>query len=416
MIGPCGPARCGSTRRCSSPRTRGSRVCESPPARSTFAANAQVAREGASIVLTTLGAPAFTLRVQPEVAEAPDGAFDAANIALTLPGSLTVGPGISPQITGGLDVQGFGSDLSFTPDASSPTIAGGFCRFPLTAADAQWTLAGNRSTLAQFAGSATIDFPCWALPMSTLELGEITSAPHGGSLIARVQGALMSTVAGMSGPPFGWMVSTLTVNARCVELDGLQVLPGGRTEIAFWTGARSSFVFHQQPLRQLRFRSERGGIDALAVRGGEQRNLWDLPRGASATPFAFTGTIDTFGLIAGSVGMVVSCAAEATPPADAHGLALENLYLVVRAPRRCALAAALEAGAVQGPHQPRLSLVRRALRHTDAARSVRRERRRARSERHLPGAPANGAQLDVGAGAGGPRASRWSAGSPPSLP
>ena len=315
----------------------------------TFAANAQVAREGASIVLTTLGAPAFTLRVQPEVAEAPDGAFDAANIALTLPGSLTVGPGISPQITGGLDVQGFGSDLSFTPDASSPTIAGGFCRFPLTAADAQWTLAGNRSTLAQFAGSATIDFPCWALPMSTLELGEITSAPHGGSLIARVQGALMSTVAGMSGPPFGWMVSTLTVNARCVELDGLQVLPGGRTEIAFWTGARSSFVFHQQPLRQLRFRSERGGIDALAVRGGEQRNLWDLPRGASATPFAFTGTIDTFGLIAGSDGMVVSCAAEATPPADAHGLALENLYLVVRAPRRCALAAALEAGAVQGP-------------------------------------------------------------------
>jgi hypothetical protein len=166
---------------------------------------------------------------------------------------------------------------------------------------------------------------------------------------AALTGTLTSRFAGVGGLPFKAFVSTLVANAARVELDGLQVSPGGRSDVELWSKARSSFVFHQQALNGLRFRSERSGQDAVAIRGGEQRNFWDLPRRSDARPFPFTGSIDTFGLIADADGAVLTSLAQTPHANDVCGLAIENLYVVVRPPKRCALAAAFEPASSAAP-------------------------------------------------------------------
>jgi hypothetical protein len=298
-----------------------------------------VAHDQSRIFLQGL-ASSWTLSVEPEQPDAPAPGSDAAAVALTLPARLIVRSGAPAEVSGPGTLSGFGSDLTFAPIPAPPSFAGGFCSFPLTPAEPSWTIAQNRSESAQVSGTAQISSSAWALPVSNLGPGALTEAPHGGSFVVRLNGVLRSTFAGQGGQAFTWFASMLTVNARRVELDGLQVAPGGRGEIELWSKSTSSFVFAGEPIQRLLFRSERDGVDAAAIRGGRQRNHWDLPRQSDGLPFAFEGVIDTFGLIASADGFVLTCLASAEPPSQSTGLALENLYVVVRAPKRCALVAA----------------------------------------------------------------------------
>ena len=291
------------------------------------------------LVLTDLSP--WTLAVQPEQPPAAQlTGSDAEALALTLPTRLVVHSSAPSEVTGGLSISGFGSDLSFTRDATPPFVADGLLRFPLASANDDWTIEANRSDVAQFSGEARVESPVWALPQSASVVGGITRAPHGGSLVVRVSGKIEGRIADQSGPPFICYVSTLTANGQRVELNGLQVAPGGRDEIELWSKSRSSFTFSQQAISRLLFRSERAGDDGVAILGGVQRNRWDLPKQSDGEPFGFEGAIEVFGLLASASGFVLSSRARAEAASVRTGLALENLYLLVRPPRRCALVCA----------------------------------------------------------------------------
>ncbi len=296
-----------------------------------------VIREEERIVLTD-HLP-WSLAVVPEPASSEPTGSDAHAITVSLPSRLTVHSEGPPEVLGGASLSGFGSDLTFTRTTDPPFATGRLICLPLTVADATWTITANRSTAAQFSGKAQVESPVWAFPQ-TMSLSDISKAPHGGSLVMRLSGQIESRFAGQGGAPFMWFVSTLTANSRRLELEGLQVLPGGRDDVELWSKSRSTFTFSQQVIHSLRFWSERAGDDAVAIRGGLQRNHWDAPRRSDGQRFGFEGRLDVFGLIASASGFVLSSQASADRTDERAGLALENLYVVVGAPRRCAMVSA----------------------------------------------------------------------------
>lgn len=312
-----------------------------------FTGGAAISRDATSVVASTVSP--WTLTIEPEPGEAPASGSDASALSLTLPDQLVVHANAAPEVTGAVSLSGFGSGIVCDVAPLAPTVFDQLCLFPLTARDDSWTIAGNRSATAQFDGTARIESPFWALPISPIDPGSILAAPHGGSLVARLTGDVKSAFAGITGQSFTWFVSTLTANARRLELNGLQVMPGGRGEVELWSRSRSLFTFGQQALGRLLFRSERDGIDAVGIAGGRQRNLWDHPQQSDATPFPFEGTIDLFGLVAFVEGIVLVSAVSGDEATGTAGLALENLYVIVRPPKRCALVAAFDPDTGSGP-------------------------------------------------------------------
>src|SRR5262249_22066211 len=107
--------------------------------------------------------------------------------------------------------------------------------------------------------------------------------------------------------------------------------------------------FAQQSIGRLLYRSERTGTDAVAILGGLHRNRWDLPRQSDGQPFDFEGRIEVCGLIASASGFLLASRARAEGSSATAGLAFENLYLVVRPPRRCALVCAFAPDEGAGP-------------------------------------------------------------------
>lgn len=302
-----------------------------------------VARENGTIVLSR--GVQWTLDVEPErPAPATTTHSDGDAAAIQLPRHFVVQSAAPPALNGRPSVSGFGSDLVFTTDGAAPFFDGTQICFPLGMADPRWTITGNRSDLVHLAGAARIMSPSWALPVEPSGAAPVHDAPHGGSLTMRVGDVVDGTVAGQAGPPFRWHDSILTFNDLCIELDGRQVMPGGRYDrVELWEGATTSFHFTQRPLTRLLFRSERRGHgDAIAVSGGHCHTRWDLPRHADGRPAPFEGGIDLFGLIATDRGLLLTCAAARPSPDDTAGLALENLYVVVRPARRLAIVAAYD--------------------------------------------------------------------------
>ena len=289
-------------------------------------------------IITDRGA-AWSLTLAPEQPEAgdPDGS-DADALLLTLPRQITLRPG-SATIAGDVSISGFGSALSFAPDPTAPRVDRGQICFPLDAAGGVWSIAGNRSRAVQFSGDCPVTQPCYALPIVNPLPAQPADALHGGSLVVRVQPALTSVLAAQGGGPSRWFDATLTANARRLEIESLQADSDARYDTELWSGVTSRFVFAQQPIRRLLFRSERAGQDAAAILGGQVRNRWDLPRAADGRPFGFEGTIDVFALVADVSGIHLTCLAAALPQNGIAGVALENVYLRVRQPGRLALLA-----------------------------------------------------------------------------
>jgi hypothetical protein len=296
-----------------------------------------VIREEERIVLTD-HLP-WSLAVAPEPAASEPTGSDAHAVTVSLPERLTVHAEGPPEVLGGASLSGFGSNLTLTRSTEPAFATGQLVCLPLAASEGLWTIDGNRSTAAQFSGKAQVESPVWAFPQ-TASLSDISRAPHGGSLVMRLSGQIDSRFAGQGGAPFKWFVSTLTANGQRLQLEGLQVLPGGRDDVEVWSKSRSSFTFSQQAIQRLYFRSERDGDDAVAILGGLQRNFWDAPRRSDGQRFGFEGRIDVIGLIASASGFVLSSRASADRTDERVGLALENLYVVVGAPRRCAMVCA----------------------------------------------------------------------------
>ena len=276
----------------------------------------------------------WTLSIEPEIAPGDAGPSDAGALVLTLPSRLEVHSNVAPVVTGGVVVSGFGSTLNLTVNGN-PVTDGHQISFPMTAAEPEWSIARNLSSVAQFTGASAVTSPRWSLPISAIATNLIAEAAHGGSVVIQVPTGITSRLAKQQGGPSLWFAATLTVNAERIELDAVQAASTARyDDLDFWTPSASSFQFLQPPATRLLFRSERGGFDTAVVMGGGVQNKWDLPRRADGPPFPFDGQIDVFGLLATPAGSWLSCSATAKVSDRTFGLALENLYLTVRMPRK----------------------------------------------------------------------------------
>ena len=289
--------------------------------------------KGDSIELPFLSA--WSLSVEPELAPPASTGSDAEALAITLPVRLDVHSNAAPTLSGAPALSGFGSDLHFT-FSGSPFFDGAQICFPMQSADPKWSIGGNASNLATFTGESDVASANYALPVSSTPLPAIGEATHGGSLVVRLNSGLISTFASQQGGPSNWFVSNLTANAQRVELEGLQADSAARYDFDLWNTSSSSLQFARQPISRLLFRSERGAIDTAGIFGGAIGDKWDLPCAADGQPFPFQGAITSFGLLSNPSGSWVTFTATAPPPTPdpLHGIALENLYVVVKAPRQ----------------------------------------------------------------------------------
>jgi len=287
----------------------------------------------------------WSLSLSPEPPDPGDpGASDADALSITLPTRIEVRSGVVSSIEGTVSFDGFGSPLSFTPLAMAPRIDRGHVCYGLDAGDQRWTIAGNRSRAIQFAGEGPVDRPSYALPLVNPLPDAPSEALHGGSVVAHLEAdpaiGLTSVLSGQGGGVSHWFDATLTVNARQLEIDGVQGDSLARYDLELWSRVTTTCRFAQQILQRLLFRSNRDGRDAAAfIGGGQLRNRWDIPCRADGEPFGFTGSIELFALLADASGFHVLCLAAAPPTNDIAGFALENVYLKVRPPGRLALLA-----------------------------------------------------------------------------
>ncbi len=299
----------------------------------------QPATQNPDEIVASRGTP-WSLRLEPEQPAAGDPfGSDADAVVLTLPATIEIRNGGVAAIGGDVSCEGFGSPLMLRPAAAAVRLDRGQIAFPLDVVDAPWSIGGNRSPVTQFSGGGTITQPSYALPLlNPFPVGP-AEALHGGSLIARIQPGLTSTLAGQGGGPNRWFDATLTANAQQLEIDALQVDSAARYDVELWSGVTSRVVFAQTPIHRLLFRSNRDGRDTVAILGGGIRNLWDLPRRADGRPFAFEGPIELFALLSDASGLHLACVASAPPQNDLAGIALENLYVKARPPGRVSLLA-----------------------------------------------------------------------------
>jgi hypothetical protein len=281
----------------------------------------------------------WSLALEPEQPPELDGnGSDGNGIAVRLPDRVDVfSTGVS-QVNGSIAISGFGSDLEFADTLGAPSADADAITFPYDAGDALFSIDGNLSNAAQFTGECRVVAAGWTLPLNKLPLNTFGEAVHGGSLKIRLREGLKSRMRGAAGG-FTWFGTVLTANGSGVSLDALQAACSARSELDLWTPAHTDAVFSKESLEGLFFTSLRDGRDVAVVRGGQLRNRWDLPLTAANKPFSYEGRIDLFGVIAEPTGRWrVACAATQQAANDAHGVALENLFLTVRAPRRLAFA------------------------------------------------------------------------------
>ena len=76
-------------------------------------------------------------------------------LVLTLPTRLKVGSDAVSVVTGGIAMSGFGSPLNLTV-SGKPIADGNQISFPMRAAEPEWTIAGNLSSIAQFTGASAV--------------------------------------------------------------------------------------------------------------------------------------------------------------------------------------------------------------------------------------------------------------------
>jgi hypothetical protein len=280
----------------------------------------------------------WELTLEPEQPPAPDGnGSDGNALVVRLPTRLAVLSLGGAQATGSIAISGFGSDLEFEQPFGAPVADADSIAFPYDVGDTTWSINGNLSTVAQFTGDARVVAAAWTLPLNKLLQNTFGEAVHGGSLRFRLRSEIESRMRGAAGN-FTWFDTLLTANGSGVSLDALQATSSARTELDLWTPAHTNAVFSQESIGRLFFLSLRDGRDVSLVNGGQLRNKWDLPLTAAGKPFSFEGKIDLFAVVAEPTGLlrVVTTAAQQIGN-DSHGVALENVYLLVRSARKLGL-------------------------------------------------------------------------------
>jgi hypothetical protein len=279
----------------------------------------------------------WRLTLEPEQPEAGDAnGSDADALIVGLPTSLEVRSTGAPSVSGALSMTGFGSDLEFANPAGGPNTDLTSIVFPFDDAGAVWSIASNRSAAAQLSGESRVTSAAWTLPVTNVPLNTFGEATHGGSLRLRLHEQFECRLRGASSV-FKCLNTRLTANGKGVEVDLRQVTSSARVELDLWTPAQTDAVFAQQPIARFLFSSLRNGPDVALVSGGQLVNRWDLPLTAAGKPFPYQGQIEGFAVIAELTGLLrIACSAIQQPEIRTEGVTLENLYLMVRPPRKLA--------------------------------------------------------------------------------
>lgn len=291
------------------------------------------ARTDAVTIQLPSGLPAWSLSLEPEATPPSGAGSDGDALALTLPTRLDVHFHAPPVVSGAPVLSGFGSDIHFAM-SGAPHTAGSQILFPMQAAEPTWSISGNASGLATFSGESAVASADYALTISSTDPDFLAEAAHGGSLVVRLGTPFSSSFAAQQGGVSNWLRTVLTANALQIELDCREANSAAAYDLDLWTTTNSAVRFAGQSLSGLFFRSERGAGDTVVMQGGAIRNQWDLPCSADGQPFAFAGRTDTFGLFSNSAGTWITVSATASVSDLLQGLTLENLHLVVKAPRK----------------------------------------------------------------------------------
>jgi len=290
-------------------------------------------RPGHSIGVPT--SARWSLTLEPQQPSDPDGnGSDANALTVRVPRRIEVLSTGELHVNGRMMISGFGSDLEFPGTLGAPFADANSIAFPYDAGDSSWSIDGNLSTAAQFTGECRVVSPAWTLPLNKLSLNTFGEALHGGSIRLRLRDGLESRMLGAAGN-FTWLDTILTANRAGISLEAQQAISSARSELDLWTPAHTEAVFNQQNIARLVFISLRDGRDVALVNGGEIKNQWDLPLTSANKPFSYKGTVQQFAVIAEPTGLLrIAGSAIQQKEISVHGVALENLYLVVRAPRK----------------------------------------------------------------------------------
>ena len=299
---------------------------------------------GAPIQLA--GLSTWQLVLVPEPAAPLAGGSDGNALDILLPSTLTITSDGNVAVAGALSVAGFGSPLQFDAAPAAPAQADAAIVFVYPAPALAWTVAGNRSALANFDGTCAVRLGIWSLPVTQVPIEQAFEAAHGGTLSVALQGVLNCSLGGTApGVATGRLALVdprLTANALGLELRSRRPDAALQLALSLWGPARSRIDWGQG-LADLRFISRRNAADSLTAAGGQLRNRWDLPRAASGQPFPCDATLTSLSFIAEPDGTRrIACAAQqqgqANVPMQVQGLALPNLYLQVLPMRSVAFA------------------------------------------------------------------------------
>lgn len=271
----------------------------------------------------------WTLTVEPE--QQAGGEW-----AVGMPATLRVRSNAPPSTTGPLSLSGFGSSLEFPAPSGGPFAETGAVSFPYEPGESPWSVAGTLLPVAQVTGECPVAEAKWQLPVSVEPVASLGEAAGSGTVVARLLASLEARISNGQGV-FRAFDTWLSARPDRVELDAIQAEALARLELDLWPPAQTDGSFSGQPLTRLVLAREQGGASIAMAGGGRIRNRWDLPLTASGKPFAYEGTINLFAMISSAAGSLhAACMATQQAEPRTEGIALENVYMTVRPPRRLA--------------------------------------------------------------------------------
>lgn len=279
----------------------------------------------------------WSLEVEPEAPPpaAPAGS-DVRRATLTLPARIRFSAE-GAIASGAVTLAGFGTTLSGALAPAPANVEGAHLAFPVELDQGAWSIASHHGRAAALKGTCEVERAGYLLPLVDFGPRPPGEAWHGGVLRVDLGEGVTVTMAGQRGGPTHFRTSTLLAHAHELSLDGLAPRSFARYEARLWQTATTRLTFADAPLQRLFWKSERDGVEAIALFGGRLTNRWDRPRSADGRPFEFEGPLELWAILADATGFRLLAVASSAVERQPAALALANAFLRVLPPRQLAL-------------------------------------------------------------------------------
>ena len=299
----------------------------------------QMVTAGSPIVIT--GTSIATLHLELDPAPAPGGTgpgADARTARVDVPATATFrfdggGARLDHVGPGALQVLGFDMSLGQLPTPVPPSFDPlvGRLTIPMTCHATQVTVSDSRSSMATFAGTATVLQAGWALPVTVVQptaLGDAAGA--GGVSLSLSAGLSLSWHDRPTGATTGPV--TLVVDPGMVQVAGTSAAsPGPAWPVTLWNASpteQGRLLIRFAKRFPFGFVSESAGAEQLSFRAPFSANL-DRPRTINNERIPFSTDEGWVGYLATSALslFVAHGLAAPTVAASVASIALKNLLL-----------------------------------------------------------------------------------------